>query len=123
MALDGAPPSPVSVSLASSTSDDATYTLGSLVQLVVAFDKNVSVDGSPVLVLDCSRMREALFYGGNGSRALHFQYEVCSVSHLYLITCIACPTRIWYAVSKYKARVSKQICATVFVGAEQCTVI
>lgn len=80
--LDGAPPHPVSVSLAPETSDAATYGLGDVIRLAVTFDKNVTVitgDGgsTPVLILDCGREREAFFDGGgNGSTTLHFQYEV-----------------------------------------------
>lgn len=86
IALDGAPPYPVSVSLAPDTPDGASYGLGDVIQLAVTFDKNVTVfpgiddDGDvslPVLVLDCTRMREAVFNGGgNGSTTLNFQYEV-----------------------------------------------
>lgn len=77
VALDGAPPNPVSVSLASDTSDNASYGLGDFLRLAVTFDKNVTVaGGSPVLVLDCTRMREAYFEGGNGSTNLYFTYEV-----------------------------------------------
>ncbi|CAM9243696.1 unnamed protein product, partial [Ectocarpus sp. 8 AP-2014] len=86
IALDGAPPYPVSVSLAPDTPDGASYGLGDVLQLAVTFDKNVTVftgiddngDVSlPVLVLDCTRMREAVFNGvGNGSTTLNFQYEV-----------------------------------------------
>ncbi|CAM9865906.1 unnamed protein product, partial [Hapterophycus canaliculatus] len=87
VALDGIPPYPISVSLASDTPDAATYGLGDVVRLAVTFDKNVTVlvmngdDGntisSPVLILDCTRMREAIFDGeGNGSTTLYFKYEV-----------------------------------------------
>lgn len=76
--LDGAPPYPVSVALADGTRDNATYGLGDLLELVVTFDKNVTIDGGsvPVLVLDCTRMREATYDRGNDSTALIFQYEV-----------------------------------------------
>lgn len=77
MVLDGAPPYPVSVSLVPETGDGNTYGLGDLVRLAVTFDKNVTVfGGSPVLVLDCTRMREAYFDGGNGSMTLYFEYKV-----------------------------------------------
>lgn len=78
--LDGAPPQPISVSLAPGVPDSTTYALGDTVQLAVTFDKSVTVDGSspPVLVLDCTREREALFYGGDGTTSLLFEYEVCS---------------------------------------------
>lgn len=74
--LDGARPQPVSVSLAPGIADDATYGLGDALRVAVEFDKNVTVRGSPVLVLDCQRMREAIFYGGNDSTTLIFEYEV-----------------------------------------------
>lgn len=76
--MDGAPPYPVSVSLADGTRDNAMYGLGDLLELVVTFDKNVTVDGGPlpVLILDCMRMREATYERGNGSATLFFQYEV-----------------------------------------------
>ena len=76
MTLDGARPQPVSVSLSPETADDATYVFGDVILVAVKFDKNVTVRGSPVLVLDCQRMREALFYGGNDSTTLVFEYEV-----------------------------------------------
>lgn len=77
VALDGSPPRVVSVSLAPDTSDNAVYGLGDMVGLVVTFDKNIMLsDGSPVLVLDCKRMREAFYDGGNGSTTLRFLYEV-----------------------------------------------
>lgn len=81
--VDGAPSYPVSVSLAFGTSDNAFYGLGDLVELVVTFDKNVTVDGSslPVLVLDCMKMREATYERGNGSATLFFQYEVSVRGH------------------------------------------
>lgn len=68
----------ISVSLAPDTSDNAVYGLGDMVGLVVTFDKNIIVsgDGSPVLVLDCKRTREAFYEGGNGSTTLRFLYEV-----------------------------------------------
>lgn len=76
--LDGAPPHPISVSLAPSTSAATTYGLGDIIQLAVTFDKSVTVDGGspPVLVLDCTRAREALYYGGDGTTTLYFEYEV-----------------------------------------------
>lgn len=76
MILDGARPQPVSVSLAPGTADNTTYGFGDLIRLAVVFDKNVTLQGAPVLVLDCARMREALFYGGNDSTTLLFEYEV-----------------------------------------------
>lgn len=82
IALDGAPPRPVSVSLAPETPDAASYGLGDVIRLAVTFDKNVTVisgdsGSAPVLVLDCKREREAFFDGGgNGSTTLYFQYEV-----------------------------------------------
>ncbi|CAM9102436.1 unnamed protein product [Scytosiphon promiscuus] len=89
VALDGVPPFPISVSLASGTPDAATYGLGDVIRLVVTFDKNITIlvadsdDGDghisspPVLVLDCMRMREAVFNGeGNESTTLYFEYEV-----------------------------------------------
>lgn len=76
--LDGAAPYPVSVSLAPGTAENATYSIGSIVRIAVTFDKNVTIlGGSPVLVLDCTRTREAYFDGGNGSTTIYFQYEVC----------------------------------------------
>eukprot|EP00752_Nemacystus_decipiens_P003960 g3626.t1 len=77
--LDGAPPQPISVSLATGTTDATTYGLGDIIQLAVTFDKSVTVDGSspPVLVLDCTRAREAVFDGGgDGTTTLTFEYEV-----------------------------------------------
>lgn len=79
--LNGAPPQPISVSLATGTPDAATYGLGEVIRLAVTFDKSVTVvgDSPPVLVLACTRAREALFDGsGNGSTTLFFEYEVCS---------------------------------------------
>lgn len=76
MTLDGARPQSVSVSLSPETTDDTTYVLGDVILVAVEFDKNVTVRGSPVLVLDCRRMREALFHGGNDSTTLVFEYEV-----------------------------------------------
>lgn len=97
IALDGAPPRPVSVSLASGVSDAATYGLGQVIRLAVTFDKSVTVDGDspPVLVLDCTRAREALFDvvgGGDGSTTLFFDYEVCPVlpSRTQKHPCIDC---------------------------------
>ena len=67
----------MSVSLAPGTADNSTYSVDDVVRLAVSFDKNVTVvGGSPVLVLDCTRTREAFFDGGNGSTTLYFQYEV-----------------------------------------------
>lgn len=76
----------MSVSLAPDTPNGASYGLGDVLQLAVSFDKNVTVSTGiddngdvslPVLVLDCTRMREAVFNGvGNGSTTLNFQYEV-----------------------------------------------
>lgn len=74
--LDGARPHPISVQVAPDTNDYAAYGLGSVIRIAVTFDKNVTVMGSPVLVLDCRRMREALYIGGNGSTSLIFEYEV-----------------------------------------------
>lgn len=77
--LDGGPPQPVSVSLATGTSDSTTYGLGEFIRLTVTFDKSVTVDGAspPVLVLDCTRAREAVFDGGgDGTTTLSFEYEV-----------------------------------------------
>lgn len=79
--LDGARPQSVSVSLAPGIADDATYGLGNTLWVAVEFNKNVTVRGSPVLVLDCGRMREALFYGGNDSTTLIFEYEVRLLRH------------------------------------------
>lgn len=95
IALDGAPPHPVSVSLAPETPDAASYGLGDVIRLAVTFDKNVTVttgDGgsTPVLVLDCKREREAFFDGGgNGSTTLYFQYEV----NLFFV-CLFCVVTI-----------------------------
>lgn len=63
------------------TLDDATYGLEDVIRLAVTFDKIVTVDGDspPVLVLDCTRAREALFNDSVGnSTTLFFEYEVCS---------------------------------------------
>lgn len=77
--LDGAPPQPISVSLATGTSDATTYGLGDIIQLDVTFDKSVTVDGGspPVLVLDCTRARDAVYGSGDGTTTLTFEYKVC----------------------------------------------
>lgn len=66
----------MSVALAPGTNDNAAYSLGDLIRVAVTFDKNVTVRGSPVLVLDSRRVREALFDGGNETTSLLFSYEV-----------------------------------------------
>lgn len=80
----------ISVSLAPDTGDNAVYGLGDVVGLVVTFDKDVTLsDGSPVLVLDCKRMREAFYEWGNGSTTLHFLYQVKrgQAEYIYVYIC------------------------------------
>ena len=72
--IDGASGKPVDVS---SSSLNGTYKVGDTILVDVTFDENVSVSGSPQLLLETGTTnRAATYQSGNGTNKLTFAYTV-----------------------------------------------
>ena len=79
--VDDDTPRIIGVDFASSPADGVAYRAGDAVDVAVRLDRNVEVEGSPLLGLDLgdsgsSTARDASYHSGSGSRELVFRYRV-----------------------------------------------
>ena len=79
--VDDDQPRIIGVDFVSSPTDGVAYRAGEAIDIAVRLDKNVEVEGSPLLVLDLgdsgsSTWRGAGYHSGSGGRELAFRYRV-----------------------------------------------
>ncbi len=79
--VDDDQPRIIGVDFATSPADGVAYRAGDAIDIAVRLDKNVEVEGSPLLSLDVgdsgsSTSRDAGYHSGSGGRELVFRYRV-----------------------------------------------